>query len=188
MRVITGQARGRLLKPSPGREVRPTESRVKEGLFNALQFQVAGRRALDLFAGTGQLGIEALSRGAAACVFVERNRETAALVRENLRSTGLADRGEVICADAFRYLASARELPTGNQFDLVFLDPPYADGVWEKALEGIAPLLAPGGLVACEFPQGTALPDRTGGLAAGKTYHYSRVNVTLYHQEEEACL
>ena len=89
MRVITGSARGRRLLELAGTETRPTTDRVKEGVFNIIQFDIEGRRVLDLFAGTGQLGIEALSRGAASAVFVEQRRDAAALVRENLKLTGL---------------------------------------------------------------------------------------------------
>ena len=96
MRVITGTARGRRLRELAGTETRPTTDRVKEGLFNIIQFDIEGRRVLDLFAGTGQLGIEALSRGAACAVFVDMRREAANLAGENLKLTGLADRGRVV--------------------------------------------------------------------------------------------
>ena len=100
MRVITGSARGRRLKELEGQETRPTTDRVKESIFNIIQFDVEGSRVLDLFAGTGQLGIEALSRGAAAAVFVEQRRDAAALVRENLKITGLTDRARVVNGEA----------------------------------------------------------------------------------------
>ena len=100
MRVITGSARGRRLLELAGTETRPTTDRVKEGVFNIIQFDIEGRRVLDLFAGTGQLGIEALSRGAASAVFVEQRRDAAALVRENLKLTGLAGRARVVNGEA----------------------------------------------------------------------------------------
>ena len=129
MRVITGSARGRRLKELEGQETRPTTDRVKESIFNIIQFDVEGSRVLDLFAGTGQLGIEALSRGAAAAVFVEQRRDAAALVRENLKITGLTDRARVVNGEALSYLASA-----GEKFDIIFLDPPYAAKLWKPAL------------------------------------------------------
>ncbi len=183
MRVITGKARGRRLKTPPGMETRPTAEAVKEGIFSALQFQLEGRRVLDLFAGTGQLGIEALSRGAAFAVFVERKRETAALVRENLRLTGLEGQARVVCGGALEYLARA-----GEPFDLIFMDPPYAAGAWEKALGEISrrSLLSVGGQVLCEAPREMPLPQRVEGLTARKTYRYGRVTVTLYRREEES--
>ena len=122
MRVITGSARGRRLLELAGGETRPTADRVKEGVFNIIQFDIEGRRVLDLFAGTGQLGVEALSRGAAEAVFVEQRRDAARLVTENLKLTGLADRARVVNGDALSYLAGA-----GERFDIVFIDPPYAD-------------------------------------------------------------
>ena len=96
MRVITGSARGRRLKELEGMETRPTTDRVKEGLFNVLQFDIEGRKVLDLFAGTGQLGIECLSRGAASAVFVDRRPDAAALTRENLKLCDLTDRSRVV--------------------------------------------------------------------------------------------
>ena len=123
MRVITGTARGRRLRELEGMETRPTTDRVKEGLFSALQFDIEGRRVLDLFAGTGQLGIECLSRGAAAAVFVERRPDAVKLIRENLRTTELQDRARVVAGEAMAFLDSR------EKFDLVFLDPPYQSGL-----------------------------------------------------------
>ena len=99
MRVITGSARGRRLNELKGYDTRPTTDKVKEGIFSAIQFEVEGRRALDLFAGSGQLGIEALSRGAAHCTFVDKGREPVAVIRENLKKTRLEDRAEIVQAD-----------------------------------------------------------------------------------------
>jgi len=113
MRVITGSARGRRLKELEGLETRPTTDRVKEGMFNILQFDIEGRKVLDLFAGTGQLGIEALSRGADFAVFVDRRKDAQTLIRDNLKTTGLADRARVVPGEAMEYLKSVRE-----KFDL----------------------------------------------------------------------
>ena len=117
MRVITGSARGRRLKQLEGLETRPTTGRVKEAVFSILQFDIEGRRVLDLFAGTGQLGIEALSRGAASAVFVEKRRDAANLIRENLKLTELTARARVVGGEAEAFLAGCRE-----RFDLIFLD------------------------------------------------------------------
>ena len=119
MRVITGTARGVPLKAPKGIDTRPTMDQVKEGIFSAIQFEVEGRRALDLFAGSGQLGIEALSRGAAHCTFVDKGREPIAVIRENLKKTRLEERAEVVQADYSSYLKTCR-----TQFDLILLDPP----------------------------------------------------------------
>ena len=118
MRVITGSARGRRLKELTGMETRPTTDKVKESLFSIIQFDIEGRRVLDLFAGTGQLGIEALSRGAASAVFIDRRADAVRLVKDNLELCGLSDRASVRCGDAMSYLRS------GEKFDLIFLDPP----------------------------------------------------------------
>ena len=109
MRVITGTARGRRLKELEGMETRPTTDRVKEGLFNILQFDIEGRKVLDLFAGTGQLGIECLSRGAASAVFVDRRADAVKLIRDNLKTTDLAENARVVAGDSMEYLKSLRE-------------------------------------------------------------------------------
>ena len=181
MRVITGSARGRRLRELEGLETRPTTDRVKESMFNILQFDIEGSRVLDLFAGTGQLGIEALSRGAAAAVFVEQRRDAAALIRENLKLTGLTDRARVVNGEALSYLASA-----GERFDLVFLDPPYAAGLWKPALEAVSrfDILSDHGIIICESPQDEALPEAVGFCRVHRTYRYGRIKLTTYHREE----
>ena len=181
MRVITGSARGRRLKELEGQETRPTTDRVKESIFNIIQFDVEGSRVLDLFAGTGQLGIEALSRGAAAAVFVEQRRDAAALVRENLKITGLTDRARVVNGEALSYLASA-----GEKFDIIFLDPPYAAKLWEPALEAVSrfDILSDHGIIICESPQDEALPETVGFCRLHRTYRYGRIKLTTYYREE----
>ena len=181
MRVITGSARGRRLKELEGLETRPTTDRVKESMFNILQFDIEGSRVLDLFAGTGQLGIEALSRGAAAAVFVEQRRDAAALVRDNLRLTGLADRARVVNGEALAYLASA-----GERFDIILLDPPSAAGLWKPVLEAVSrfDILSDHGIIICESPQDEALPEAVGSCRVHRTYRYGRIRLTTYHREE----
>lgn len=127
MRVITGTARGRKLRTPENYDIRPTTDVVKEAIFNIVQFDVEGRRVLDLFAGTGQLGIEALSRGAASCVFIDSDKAAAAIVRDNLKACGLE--GQVLQADAIGYLDSC------GKFDLIFIDPPYDSGLYDGVLQ-----------------------------------------------------
>ena len=179
MRVITGTARGRRLKELSGMETRPNTDRVKEGLFNIIQFEIEGRRVLDLFAGTGQLGIEALSRGAERAVFVDSRREAAKLVEENLRLTGLRDRAKVVQGEALGFLASTRE-----KFDLVFLDPPYNKGILEKALETIAKIdiMTENGIIVCESAAESVLPELEGPYEKGREYRYGKIKLTLYHR------
>ena len=181
MRVITGSAGGRRLLELEGQETRPTTDRVKEGIFNILQFDIEGRRVLDLFAGTGQMGIECLSRGAASAVFVDRRRDAFALVKKNLALTNLQDRARVVRGDSLEFLAGTKEA-----FDLVFLDPPYASGLLEEALERLAApgfdILAPYGIIVAEHPA-----DRRLAVPAGcrlrKTYRYGKIAVTLLLRE-----
>ena len=179
MRVITGTARGRRLKELPGRETRPTTDKVKESIFNIIQFDIEGRNTLDLFAGTGQLGIEALSRGAARCTFVDARREAAALVRENLAHCGLADRARVVQGDALAFLTGCRE-----KFGLVFLDPPYASGLLEQSLELLAEIdiVAGNGIIVCESGAEASLPELSAPYEKGREYRYGKIKLTLYHR------
>ena len=179
MRVITGTAKGRQLETLTGLDTRPTVARVKEGIFSAINFEIEGRRVLDLFAGSGQMGIEALSRGADSCLFVDSNREAAATVQRNLRTTGLGDRSRVLCAEALSVLSRQRD-----PFDLVFLDPPYAADLLLPCLEGLAPLISAGGTVICESDRDTPLPEQVGPLQLQRTYRYGRVVVRLYRRED----
>ena len=176
MRVITGTARGTKLKTPEGMLTRPTTDRVKEALFNIIQFDIAGD-VLDLFAGTGQLGIEALSRGASRAVFVDHRQDAAALVRENLRRTHFEDRGEVVCTDFTQYLARCR-----RKFRLIFLDPPYAEKSLETAIQRLSEIdiLSEGGIIICERPKEKVLPPQVGNLLCSKDYCYGKTAVNLY--------
>jgi len=179
MRVITGTARGRKLKELPGMETRPTTDKVKESIFNIVQFDVEGRKVLDLFAGTGQLGIEALSRGAAFCQFVDVRREAVHIVRENLAHTRLDDRGAVSQVDYLAFLSGCKE-----KYDLVFLDPPYQSGILEKALQTIAAIdiVSENGIIICESPANAALPPLAAPYEMGRQYLYGKIQVTLYRR------
>ena len=176
MRVITGTARGRRLKELAGMETRPTTDRVKEGLFNIIQFDIEGRSVLDLFAGTGQLGIEALSRGAARATFVDQRKDAVNLVGENLKLTGLYDRGRVICGDAMAFLAACRE-----KFDLVFLDPPYQSNLLEEALKQLTKfdILREYGIIMCESAAEWTLPPLAPPYEWGREYRYGKIKLTV---------
>lgn len=178
MRVITGLARGRRLKELPGLETRPTTDKVKESIFNIIQFDIEGRRVLDLFAGTGQLGIEALSRGAASCTFVDVRREAAAVIRENLTHTGLAG-GVVIQGDYLAFLSGCQE-----KFDLLFLDPPYASGQLNRALETAAAIdiMSENGIIICESAAELELPCPSAPYEKGREYRYGKIKLTLYRR------
>ena len=165
-------------------ETRPTTSKVKESLFSVIQFDIEGRRVLDLFAGTGQLGIEALSRGAAEAVFVEKRLDAVRLVKENLALCQLQDKARVHAGDAMAYLRS------GEKFALIFLDPPYLTGALERALERIAAIdiVSGNGIIVCESPVEQALPELSAPYVKGREYRYGKIKLTIYHRrgEEEA--
>ena len=129
MRVITGAARGCRLQTLEGNDVRPTTERVKEAMFSAIQFDIEGRRVLDLFAGSGQLGIEALSRGAESAVFIDNSKKSLDVVKCNLAATKFTDKAKVIGTDYMSYLSM-----TPDRFDIVFMDPPYNMGHEKKVL------------------------------------------------------
>ncbi len=177
LRIITGTARGRSLVAPPGEATRPTAEKVKEAMFSAIQFEIEGRRVLDLFAGSGQLGLEALSRGASYATFVDVARRPAAVIEENLRRTGFVDRAQVLCRPAEAALAALKE-PVG----LVFLDPPYALGAIPPLLPLLLPCLAPGAVVVCEHDAEQPLPPRFGPFCAAPR-RYGRTGVTIYRAE-----
>lgn len=177
MRVITGKARGRRLREPKGMDIRPTTDMVKEAVFNILQFELEGARVLDLFAGTGQLGIEALSRGAAEAVFVDGSSAAVKIVRENLKLCGFEAR--VLQGDAIGYL------PSLGRFDVVFLDPPYDSGLLEKALEVIenVDLLSDGGIIVCESRREKALPEAVAPYRKDLSRRYGKVCLTVYRKD-----
>lgn len=180
MRVITGIARGRKLQTLPGLDTRPTSDRVKEALFNILQFELEGRRVLDLFAGSGQLGIEALSRGAAYGTFVDKNAQAVQIIKDNLKSTKLATNTQVVCQDSIAFLTRPNDM-----FDVVLIDPPYAAGLYETALERVAPYVNAGGVVACECDVSATLPDAVGTLVLERTYRYGKTAIWLYRSKKD---
>ena len=182
MRVITGSARGRRLNELKGMETRPTTDKVKESIFNCIQFDVENARVLDLFAGTGQLGIEALSRGAQSAVFVDRRTDAVKLVKDNLALCGFSERAQVVCGDAMGYLSALR-----TKFDIIFLDPPYAEDVLEQALAHIAgfDILAPHGIIIAESPAEKALPALAAPYGVYREYRYGKIKVTIYHRAGE---
>lgn len=177
MRVIAGTAHGTPLQTLPGEVVtRPTIARVKEAMFSSVQFLLPGARVLDLFAGSGQLGIEALSRGAVYCHFVDSSRQAAGIVRANCRAAGVQAAATVIAADAFSFLQGA------GLYDLVLLDPPFGHGTLERILPQLPAHVAPGGVVLAESERNAVLPAETGTLVRKKQYQYGKILVTRYEQ------
>ena len=182
MRVITGTARGRKLKTLAGDDVvRPTAERVKEALFSIIQFELEGAAVLDAFAGSGQLGIEALSRGAAHAVFTDENREAVETVRDNLQHTRLADRAVVLQTDVFSLVRAGRE-----RFDIIFLDPPYRKGIVDRLLPLLPACCKPNAIVVCETEAQAELPAQAGALVQLRVYKYGKTKLTTYRMQEEA--
>ena len=179
MRVITGIARGRKLVTLEGEEVvRPTTDRVKEAMFSIIQFDIPGKSVLDLFAGSGQLGIEALSRGAEKAVFVDKSAEAFSVVKQNLKTCGLSDKATVINSDSFGFLRS-----TAEKFDIILIDPPYSRQMAETALSLVDGVLKDGGIVMCETDYREDLPEEVGDIKKFKEYKYSKTKLTTYKKE-----
>lgn len=180
MRVVAGSAKGVTLKTPEGLTTRPTADRVKEAMFSILQFDLPGTAVLDLFGGTGQLGIEAMSRGAKSAVFVDEGEKACALIRENLRRAKMEQQGRVVRSDYMQFLRQCRE-----KFDIILLDPPYAEVFLENALNCITEIdiLHSGGIIVCERPVGKELPWSFQGFTRSKDYQYGKTLVTLYRKD-----
>ena len=180
MRVITGKARGIQLKTPEGMQTRPTADRVKEALFSIINFDIPGAKVLDLFGGTGQLGIEALSRGAASAVFVDAREDSCKLIRENLKRTKLEQDARVIRSDYLDYLNRCRE-----QYNIILLDPPYAEFFLENAIKRITEIdiLQSDGIIVAERPLGKELPWEFEGYTRSKDYKYGKILLTIYRKQ-----
>lgn len=175
MRVITGSARGRKLLTLEGNDVRPTTDKVKEAIFSIIQFDIDGSEVLDLFAGSGQLGIEALSRGAKRCTFVDSSQKSIKVVSENVKSVGFEESSAVLHTESVGYLKTCR-----LTFDIAFLDPPYNKGIIEEAMPLLEKHMSERGIAVCEHESGLVLPDEFGRMKKAKTYKYGKVEVTVY--------
>lgn len=179
MRVITGLARGKRLTTPDGEDIRPTPERVKEALFSAIQFEIEGRRVLDLFAGTGQLGIEALSRGAREAVFVDASKNSLAVVQKNLENTDLLENAHIKNMDFASFL-----MQNGEPFDIAFLDPPYRTGLLRRALPMVAGRMNKGGTIICEYPCDDDIPETAGEFVRGRSYRYGKIQITFYRHKD----
>ena len=182
MRVVAGTARGTVLKTPDGMLTRPTADRVKEAVFSILHFDVQDAVVLDLFGGTGQLGIEALSRGAKRAVVVDQQQKACELIKETLRRTRFTQQGTVVRGDYLEYLKRTKE-----KFDIILLDPPYAEIFLENALNCIAEIdiLRDNGIIVTERPVEKELDIQIPGYSRSRDYKYGRTLVTLYRRENE---
>jgi len=176
MRVISGTARGRKLREPAGNKIRPTSDRVKESVFTIIQFDIEGRRVLDLFAGSGQYGIEAMSRGARSAVFVDTFSDAVRLVRENVEKCGFSNISSIYTRDALRFLES------DEKYDLIFMDPPYDTSLAEQAIEKIVRFdkLNINGIIIIELKAGAVSPHVTDPYSLEKEYRYGGVKIAKY--------
>ena len=180
MKVITGSARGRNLITLPGEEItRPTTQSTKEALFSSIQFELDDKLILDLFAGCGQLGIEALSRGARFCTFVENNRQAIKVVEENVKKCGYEDVSSVVFSDANAFLSRR-----GN-FDIAFLDPPYNEGLIDECLKKLTEKMNDDGVIICETAKKEELPKEVNGWSAVRERAYGKSKLTYYRKEKQ---
>lgn len=176
MRVITGSLRGKRLVTLEGESVRPTTDKVKEAIFSIIQFDLPEAEVLDLFAGCGQLGIEAISRGAKFCVFVDKSKDSISAVRENVESCKILGSSRILNYDALDYLKMAPK-----NFDIALLDPPYEQGLIQAALPLLEKKMNPGGIVVCEHEGGLELPEELGSLRLRRRYSYGKkIGLTVY--------
>ena len=183
MRVISGTRRGKKLFSPAGDATRPTLDSVKESMFNLIQFDVAGSNCLDLFGGSGQLAIEAVSRGADSASVCETSREAAEVIKKNIKACGFTDIISLYTTDALAFISNYR----GRPFDIVFSDPPYGSGLCEKSLEALAKApaaLSSSALVVCETAADAKLGETYGPLTLIKERKYGHVRIWIYRREE----
>lgn len=176
MRVITGSARGRKLQTLAGDSVRPTTDMVKEAMFSIVQFDLEDAHVLDMFCGCGQLGIEALSRGAKSATFVDISRDSIAVTEKNLETTGFRSISKVVNSNSLEYLDRTSEI-----FDIAILDPPYRAGIMEDAIERVRLHMAENGIVICETAAEEVLPENIEGFKS-KRYKYGKIALTIYRK------
>ena len=179
MRVITGEARGRKLVTLEGEDVRPTTDRVKEGMFNIIQFDLEGANVIDLFAGSGQLGIEALSRGAKHCTFVDSANRSVEVVKQNLKSVGFEKRASVFCGDSKMYIGLSKD-----KFDIALLDPPYNKNIIDAVLPSVAEKMTDYGVIICESALDEILPETAGEFSIHREYRYGKIKLTVYRKNK----
>ena len=180
MRIITGSARGRRLTAPQGMDVRPTAEVTKEAVFSAIHFEVEGARMLDLFAGTGQMGLEAISRGARSVTFVENGRPSLEALRSNIAACGFEQQCRVVAMDAIGFLKLG-----GGEYDIAFIDPPYNQGLAQAALPLVAQQMAPGGIILCETDRHEEMPKEAGVFSLIKTRRYGKAMIHTYRVLEE---
>lgn len=179
MRVITGTAKGCRLLTLDGMDVRPTTDRIKEAMFNCIQFDVPYANVLDLFAGSGQLGIEALSRGAEFCTFVDESKTSISIIEKNLKNTHLSNKGRIVCQNAKDFLETVDAF-----FDIVFLDPPYHQNNIPNILPFVLSKTKENGYILCEHAVKDKLDQNLTQLTCIRTRRYGKICVTIFRKNE----
>lgn len=179
MRVITGKAKGRRLETLKGNDVRPTTDKVKESVFSAIQFEIEGRHFLDMFSGSGQMGIEALSRGAATATFIDRSKQALKVVERNLLVTNLKQFAKICNTDAISF---ARTTP--DKYDIVFLDPPYNQGILDEIMPLIAQITKQTGVIICESALNDKLLQKYYKFTLDRQYTYGKIKISTYRHED----
>lgn len=173
MKIVAGKYKGKKLIDRPLEHIRPTADMVKQSIFNKLQFKLIDAKVLDLFCGTGALGIEALSRGAASVVFSDLDKRSVKLTQDNLSSIGNPSNAKVLCGDFKEIIAKLK----GKEFDIIILDPPYKSGIYQQCLQLIAQnsLLAEEGIIVCEQEKNNEIDYLPFSVADERTYGIKKV-------------
>lgn len=179
MRVITGKARGRVLETLKGDDVRPTTDKVKEAIFSSIQFELEGRHFLDLFAGCGQMGIEALSRGCATATFIDRSKAAISVIQRNLTVTNLKQFARVHNADALNFIKNNAE-----QYDIIFLDPPYNKGILQEIMPLCAQIMKKTGVIICESALNDEILQKYYKFTLDRQKTYGTIKVSIYRHED----
>ena len=177
MRIITGSARGKRLQTPEGLHTRPTSDRVKQSVFNIIQFDIEGRKVLDLFGGSGQLGLEAMSRGAASCVIVDGDRAAQKAIEANIKNCGFDRNCQLIKGDSFTFLQRQKK----ESYHLIFLDPPYGGELLNRAIAEICriDILAEGGIMVCESASVDVVAPVQAPYRVVKQYRYGHTDLTI---------
>jgi 16S rRNA (guanine(966)-N(2))-methyltransferase RsmD len=178
MRIIGGAFKRKKLIVPKEKSIRPTTDKVKEAVFDSIQFEIKNKTFLDLFSGSGQMGLEALSRGAARAFFIDNNRDSIALIRSNINITSLANRSKIIFSDAFAYLQRSSEF-----FDIAFLDPPYSMGILNKVLPSLINKMNKDGIIICESSTSDVLPEEIGNFKKIKLRKYGNIAISTFEGE-----
>lgn len=184
MRIITGIAKGRAIKAPEGQNTRPTSDRVKESLYNIISKKINGARVLDLFSGTGNLGLEALSRGAENCTFIEKNNDTYKILAYNIENLGFAANSELYKGDAFNILGTLQR--NKKKYDIIFLDPPYGMGLIEKSINEINKLmlLEENGIIISESDEKDSVPENIVDIKVYRIEKYGRTKIYFWNKED----